>query len=74
MRAIIAMGLSLRLNVTAEGVETLRQLDMLRAHGCTFAQGYLLGRPGPADQSGKHAIQARSLAAASNVMQLAASA
>ncbi len=50
VHAIIAMSRSLRLDVTAEGVETQRQLDMLQAHGCTFAQGYLLGRPCPADQ------------------------
>lgn len=50
VHAIIAMGRSLRLDVTAEGVETQRQLEMLRDHGCNFAQGYLLGRPSPADQ------------------------
>ena len=50
VHAIIAMSRSLRLDVTAEGVETQRQMDMLQAHGCTFAQGYLLGRPCPADQ------------------------
>jgi EAL domain-containing protein (putative c-di-GMP-specific phosphodiesterase class I) len=47
VQAIIAMGRSLRLNVTAEGVETTQQLGMLTASGCTFVQGYLLGRPGP---------------------------
>jgi diguanylate cyclase len=54
VQAIIALGRSLRLDVTAEGVETKRQLAMLRVHGCTFAQGYLLGRPHPADQLGQH--------------------
>jgi EAL domain-containing protein (putative c-di-GMP-specific phosphodiesterase class I) len=54
VHTIIAMCHSLRLNVTAEGVETTRQLAMLRTHGCTFAQGYLLGRPCPADQLGQH--------------------
>ena len=50
VQAIIAMGRSLRLNVTAEGVETREQLAMLRALGCDFVQGYLLGRPCSADQ------------------------
>jgi diguanylate cyclase (GGDEF)-like protein len=48
VQAIIAMGRSLRLHVTAEGVETAQQLAMVKALGCTFVQGYLLGRPGPA--------------------------
>ncbi len=54
VQAIIALGRSLKLDVTAEGVETRRQLTMLRGQGCTFAQGYLLGRPHPADQLGQH--------------------
>jgi diguanylate cyclase len=54
VQAIIALGRGLRLDVTAEGVETKRQLAMLRGQGCTFAQGYLLGRPRPADQLGQH--------------------
>ncbi len=54
VRAIITLGRSLRLDVTAEGVETMHQLEMLRRHGCTFAQGYLLGRPHAADQLGQH--------------------
>ncbi|HQT76169.1 MAG TPA: EAL domain-containing protein [Rhodopila sp.] len=45
VQAIIVMGMSLRLKITAEGVETKQQLAMLRAYGCTFLQGYLLGRP-----------------------------
>jgi diguanylate cyclase len=50
VQAIIALGRSLRLDVTAEGVETSRQLAMLSGQGCTFAQGYLLGHPHPSSQ------------------------
>jgi diguanylate cyclase len=50
VEAIIAMSRSLRLDVTAEGVETEQQLSMLRALGCNFVQGYLLGRPRSASQ------------------------
>ncbi|MGD0106857.1 MAG: EAL domain-containing protein [Rhodopila sp.] len=54
VQAIIAMSRSLRLTVTAEGVETKQQLAMLRALGCNYVQGYLLGRPRPASQLDVH--------------------
>ncbi len=47
VRAILALAHSLRLEVTAEGVETETQLRMLRHYGCDQAQGFLLGLPGP---------------------------
>ena len=46
VRAILALGNSLSMPVLAEGVETTAQLAVLRAEGCTEAQGFLLGRPG----------------------------
>jgi diguanylate cyclase (GGDEF)-like protein/PAS domain S-box-containing protein len=45
--AIISLGHILGLDVVAEGVETEAQRDFLAGHGCTYAQGYLLGRPAP---------------------------
>jgi diguanylate cyclase (GGDEF)-like protein len=45
VNAILAMARSLRLTVTAEGVETQIQLETLCAGGCDIVQGYLLGRP-----------------------------
>ncbi|MDB5404398.1 MAG: diguanylate cyclase [Rhodopila sp.] len=59
VEAIVAMSRSLRLNVTAEGVETKQQLSMLRALGCNFVQGYLLGRPRPAAQLDLHSAKTR---------------
>ncbi|MFD1252819.1 bifunctional diguanylate cyclase/phosphodiesterase [Devosia equisanguinis] len=49
VRAILALGRSLRVPVLAEGVETRAQLDVLRDEGCNEAQGFLLGRPGRID-------------------------
>jgi len=46
--AIIAMGRSLKLELIAEGVETRRQLEFLRAQGCERFQGYLFSPALPA--------------------------
>ncbi|WP_176559771.1 putative bifunctional diguanylate cyclase/phosphodiesterase [Teichococcus rhizosphaerae] len=46
--AVVGMGHSLGLSVTAEGVETAEQLEALRQLGCTDAQGYLFSPPVPA--------------------------
>lgn len=51
--AIVSMGHSLGLRVIAEGVETDDQLAFLREQGCDEVQGYLLGRPVPADVMGR---------------------
>jgi diguanylate cyclase (GGDEF)-like protein/PAS domain S-box-containing protein len=48
--AVLSMADALELMVIAEGVETDAQLAWLRARGCGFAQGYLLGRPAPPAQ------------------------
>jgi EAL domain-containing protein (putative c-di-GMP-specific phosphodiesterase class I) len=49
VQAIMVLASSLGLSVTAEGVETDVQLDELMRLGCRRVQGYLFGRPGPAD-------------------------
>jgi EAL domain-containing protein (putative c-di-GMP-specific phosphodiesterase class I) len=48
--AMTNLGRSLNIDTTAEGVETRDQLDLLRAAGCTHAQGYLFSRPRPASE------------------------
>ncbi len=49
--AIIAMSKSLRVEVTAEGVENFQQLLFLQENLCQEAQGYLFSRALPADQA-----------------------
>jgi diguanylate cyclase (GGDEF)-like protein len=46
--AILALARSLGLEVVAEGIETNQQLRILRDMGCVYGQGYLFGRPQPA--------------------------
>ena len=48
-RAIVAMGQSLQLEVVAEGIETVEQMDFLRQLGCDEGQGYAFSRPVPAE-------------------------
>jgi diguanylate cyclase (GGDEF)-like protein/PAS domain S-box-containing protein len=48
--AIIAMAHKLGMQVVAEGVETEEQRRILAGEGCDFFQGYLFGRPEPAER------------------------
>jgi len=48
--AITALGRTLDIETTAEGVETADQLALLRSAGCQFAQGYLFSRPEPVSE------------------------
>jgi EAL domain-containing protein (putative c-di-GMP-specific phosphodiesterase class I) len=48
--AVIGMAQGLKLRVIAEGVETLEELEFLRARHCDAAQGYYFSRPVPAEQ------------------------
>jgi diguanylate cyclase (GGDEF)-like protein len=45
VRAIVSLGHSLGVPITAEGVETQAQFDFLRNEGCDQVQGFLIGRP-----------------------------
>jgi diguanylate cyclase (GGDEF)-like protein len=45
VNTVVALGKTLNLTVTAEGVETTSQAQALSDSGCDQAQGYLFGRP-----------------------------
>ncbi len=64
VNAIIAMAHSLDLEVVAEGVETVEQLDYLKQQGCEYAQGFLRGKPMSFDDLGQALIEERQLLAA----------
>jgi len=50
VRAISGLGRSLNITTTAEGVETMDQLDWLRAEGCNQVQGFLFSAAKPASE------------------------
>ena len=50
VRAAIAMARGLDIEVAAEGVETLTQLEFLRSCQCDLAQGFLISRPMQAEK------------------------
>lgn len=50
VQSVIRLAHELRMEVVAEGVETIEQLDYLRKTDCNEVQGYLIGRPMPAEK------------------------
>jgi EAL domain-containing protein (putative c-di-GMP-specific phosphodiesterase class I) len=50
IRAIAAIGDTLGMTITAEGVETSGQLSRVAGAGCTDVQGYLISRPMPPEE------------------------
>jgi diguanylate cyclase (GGDEF)-like protein len=53
VKTIIALGRSLEITITAEGVETEEQAAMLREFGCPQVQGFLYGYPGASNADTK---------------------
>lgn len=51
IKAIVAMARELKLDVVVEGVESNKQLQYVKDIGCRIVQGFLLGRPLPADET-----------------------
>ena len=51
VRTIIALAKTLKLDVVAEGIETIHQFHQLRILGCEYGQGYLFSRPVPIEEA-----------------------
>ncbi|MCZ8516618.1 EAL domain-containing protein [Paenibacillus filicis] len=50
MKSLIELAHRLHLEVVAEGVEYLEQLEFCKVHDCDAVQGYFTGRPMPSDE------------------------
>ena len=61
IRAVVALADSLGMSTTAEGVETDEECKMISALGCRKIQGYLFGRPMPAEEARRVMAQDGSL-------------
>ncbi|WP_424931520.1 putative bifunctional diguanylate cyclase/phosphodiesterase [Amaricoccus macauensis] len=53
IETIVSLGHNLGMKVTAEGVETRRQVELLRPIGCDIYQGYFFGKPMEASEAQK---------------------
>lgn len=54
VRTVLNLAYSLGIRTVAEGVETVQQVDYLRAGGCHYGQGFHFGAAIPADQVPAH--------------------
>ncbi|MBR5908535.1 MAG: EAL domain-containing protein, partial [Schwartzia sp.] len=50
MRRVVSLGQDLDMLVLCEGVETKEQEEFLLESGCYYAQGFLFGKPMPAEE------------------------
>ena len=64
--SIIAMAQALNMQVVAEGVENLAQLNLMREHGCDFVQGYYFTEPLSVDDITRYLEQDSTYANASS--------
>ena len=51
IRAMVGLASDLKMQTTAEGVETDEELQLVRNLGCSLVQGYIFGKPMPADEA-----------------------
>jgi len=67
LNAIVALAETLGMSVTAEGVETIDELDLVRRLGCSNIQGFLFGRPMSANEANQLAADSKSMTAGKDV-------
>ena len=51
IRAMVGLASDLQMQTTAEGVETPEELQLVRDLGCSLVQGYIFGKPMPAEEA-----------------------
>jgi diguanylate cyclase (GGDEF)-like protein/PAS domain S-box-containing protein len=57
IRAMVGLASDLHMETTAEGVETHEELQLVRNLGCSLVQGYIFGKPMPAEEARKLAAK-----------------
>ena len=57
VKTILLLGENLGIEVVAEGIETTRQLEVLRTLGCRLGQGYIFSAPMSADEADKFLVE-----------------
>jgi diguanylate cyclase (GGDEF)-like protein/PAS domain S-box-containing protein len=57
IRAMVGLASDLKMETTAEGVETHEELLLVRTLGCSLVQGYIFGKPMPAAEARKLAAK-----------------
>jgi hypothetical protein len=51
IRAMVGLASDLKMETTAEGVETQEELALVRSLGCSLVQGYIFGKPMPSEKA-----------------------
>jgi hypothetical protein len=51
IRAMVGLASDLKMQTTAEGVETQEELQLVRDLGCSLVQGYIFGKPMPPEEA-----------------------
>jgi diguanylate cyclase (GGDEF)-like protein len=59
IQAIVGLARDMNMETVAEGAETLDEVELIRALGCTQIQGFIFGKPMSGEDAGKHAKRSR---------------